>query len=94
MPVKSKNWAARAGFRSYSFFVPRLLQFCRLASGFADLAAAGRVFFKARDEFGDAAFDSCFGLGRGEVTNDLAAKGSGHGSEFARGNFREFEGGD
>jgi len=71
----------------------RLFQLCWLASRLADLAAARRVFFKVDDEFRYAAFDGGFGFGRGEVTDDLAAEGSGHGAEFAGGCFREFEGG-
>ena len=72
---------------------PELFQLWWFACGFADLAAARRVFFKVDDEFRYAAFDGGFGFGRGEVTDDLAAEGSGHGAEFAGGCFREFEGG-
>jgi len=53
---------------------PELFQLCWLTCGLADLAAARRVFFKVDDEFRYAAFDGGFGLGRGEVANDLAAE--------------------
>src|SRR5262249_3859485 len=48
----------------------------------------------AGDELGDAAFDGGFGFCGGEITDNLAAKCSGHSAEFAGGNFRKLEGHD
>ena len=62
-PVKPKGGDISEREFSATLLAPRLFQLCWLASGFADLAAARRVFFKVDDEFRDAAFDGGFGLG-------------------------------